>query len=440
MAIKPLSHLDARVKVPGSKSTTQRAMIMAALAEGDSLLQGPLLSEDTGYLTEALRLLGADITTHNGDMKVRGTRGRIKNPQKEIYLGNNGTAMRLLTTVVCLGEGEFRLTGASRLLERPIQPLLTALKALGVEARSEDKPGFPPVVIEAQGLRGGKVTIGPVESSQYISSLLIAAPYARGDLSLELQGPVPSRPYVEMTVALMKQFGAEIIQESPNQYLITNARKYQGITCPIEGDVSSASYFFLAAALCPGRVRVRPVFSETLQGDIGFLKILEELGCGIIWGEDWVEVIGAKLPPGEYSYDLGDMPDMVPTLAVLAACRSGRTVIKNVAHLRIKESNRLEALVRELTKTGIEAKETEDGLTIEGGNPHGAEIETYNDHRIAMSFAILGLNVPGITIKDPDCVNKSFPDSGMNSKSYRITPRRLDPGFRHRIKHPGQAW
>lgn len=409
MSVKPLSPLDVRVKVPGSKSFTQRAMIMAALAEGDSLLQGPLLSEDTGYLAEALRLLGADITTHNVDMKVRGTRGRIKSPQKEIYLGNNGTAMRLLTTVVCLGEGEFLLTGASRLLERPVQPLLTALNALGVDARSKDKPGFPPVIIQAHGLKGGKVTLGPIESSQYISSLLIAAPYAGDDLSLELQGSIPSRPYVEMTAALMKQFGAEIIQESFDHYLIKNTRKYQGITCPIEGDVSSASYFFLAAALCQGRVNVEPILPKTLQGDIGFLKILEDLGCRIIWGEDWVEVVGAKLPSGECLFDLGDMPDMVPTLAVLAACRPGRTVVKNVAHLRIKESNRLEALVRELTRTGIEANETEDGLIIEGGSPHGAEIETYNDHRIAMSFAVLGLHVPGIKIKDPDCVNKSFP-------------------------------
>lgn len=409
MAIKPLSHLDARVNVPGSKSFTQRAMIMAALAEGDSLLQGPLLSEDTWYLTEALRLLGADMAMQNGDMKVRGTRGRIKNPPKEIYLGNNGTALRLLTTVVCLGEGKFLLTGASRLLQRPVQPLLTALKALGVDARSKDKPGFPPVIIKAQGLRGGKVTIGHIESSQYISSLLIAAPYAKDDLSLELQAPIPSRPYVEMTVALMKQFGAEIIQESPDRYLIKNARKYRGTACPIEGDVSSASYFFLAAALCPGRVRVRPIFPETLQGDIRFLKILEKLGCRITREEDWVEVTGAALPSGEGLYDLGDMPDMVPTLAVLAACRPGRTVIKNVAHLRIKESNRLEALVKELARTGVDSKETEDGLIIEGGNPHGAEIETYNDHRIAMSFAILGLKVPGIKIKAPDCVNKSFP-------------------------------
>ncbi len=407
--IKPITQLNARVTMPGSKSYTQRAMIMAALAEGGSCLQGPLFSEDTGYLTEALRLLGAGIQVHNGAMLVQGTAGWISNPKKEIYLGNNGTAMRLLTTVVCLGKGEFFLTGAPRLLERPVQPLLTALKTLGVEARSEGREGFPPVVIRADGLQGGKIQLRNIESSQYVSSLLISAPLAREDFSLELQGSIPSMPYVEMTAALMKQFGVEVERPSSARFLIKARQKYQGITCRIEGDVSGASYFFLAAALCQGRVRVEPIIPNTLQGDIGFLKILEELGCEVIRGDHWVEVTGGKLVSGEIIFDFGDMPDVVPTLAVLAACRPGRTIIKNVAHLRIKESNRLEALVRELTKTGIKAEETEDGLRIEGGRPHGAEIETYNDHRIAMSFAILGLAVPGIKIKDPDCVKKSFP-------------------------------
>jgi len=407
--INPITQLNARVTMPGSKSYTQRAMIMAALAEGDSCLQGPLLSEDTGYLTEALRQLGAGIEIHNGDMLVQGTAGRISNPKKEIYLGNNGTAMRLLTTVVCLGKGEFLLTGAPRLLERPVQPLLEALNTLGVEARSEGKQGFPPVVIRADGLQGGKIQLRNIESSQYVSSLLISAPFARDNFILELQGSIPSMPYVEMTAALMKQFGVEVDRQSSARFLIKARQKYQGITCRIEGDVSSASYFFLAAALGQGRVRVEPIIPKTLQGDIGFLKVLEELGCGVIRGDHWVEVKGGRLKSGEIIFNFGDMPDMVPTLAVLAACRPGRTIIKKVAHLRIKESNRLQALARELTKTGIRAEETEDGLKIEGGRPHGAEIETYNDHRIAMSFAILGLAIPGIKSNAPDWVQKSFP-------------------------------
>jgi 3-phosphoshikimate 1-carboxyvinyltransferase len=407
--IKPISHLEGRVKVPGSKSYTQRALIMAALAEGDSYLKGPLLSEDTEYLSQALQMLGAGIEIQNGNMAIHGTEGRIINPGQALYLGNNGTAMRLLTTVVCLGQGPFLLTGSPRLRERPIQPLLAALKELGVQADSEGRPGFPPVMIRAEGLMGGKVILSHIESSQYISSLLISAPFASDDLILELQGPIPSRPYIKMTASLMKQFGAEVFSESPGRFLIKNNRRYKGITCQIEGDVSSASYFFLAAALCKGKVKVEPVTAETLQGDIRFLEVLGKIGCIITRGNGWVEVEGRNLLGGEVQFDFEDMPDMVPTLAVLAACRPGRTVIKNVAHLRIKESNRLEALAKELNRTGIKAVETEDGLRIEGGRPHGAEIETYNDHRIAMSFAILGLTIPGIKIKNPDCVKKSFP-------------------------------
>jgi 3-phosphoshikimate 1-carboxyvinyltransferase len=407
--IKPLGQRNARVTVPGSKSFTQRALIMAALAEGESFLRGPLISEDTGYLAEALRLLGAGIAINNKDISVLGTSGRISNPQRAIYLGYNGTAMRLLTTVVCLGKGEFLLTGGPRLLERPIQPLLEALKTLGVKARSKGKPGFPPVLIEADGLQGGRVTLKNIESSQYISSLFISAPLARDDFTLELKGTVPSLPYVEMTVSLMKQFGVEVNRETETIFFIKSRQKYQGTNCWIEGDVSSASYFFLAAALGRSKVRVQPIHPETLQGDIRLLDVLEELGCKVEQGDSWVEVSGGELTPGEFSFDLGNLPDMVPTLAILAACRPGRTIIRNVSHLRIKESNRLEALVRELTKTGIKAEETKDGLIIDGGRPHGAEIETYNDHRIAMSFAVLGLVVPGIKIKDPDCVKKSFP-------------------------------
>ncbi len=407
--IKPINQPQALITIPGSKSYTQRAMIMAALAEGDSCLHGPLISEDTGYLAEALRLLGAKLEIQNEDMLVQGTAGLITNPQKAIYLGYNGTAMRLLTTVICLGKGDFLLTGAPRLLERPVQPLLKALKSLGVKVQSQGNLGFPPVHIEADGLKGGKVIFKNIESSQYVSSLLISAPMAEADLTLELQGTIPSLPYVEMTVAQMKYFGVNVTRPESTQFFIRGHQKYQGTSCLIEGDVSSASYFFLAAALCRGKIKVQPIVPETLQGDIRLLTILEELGCRIIWGDHGVEVLGENLISGEFNFDLGDMPDMVPTLAVLAACRPGRTTIKNVAHLRIKESNRLEALVRELIKTGIKAQETKTGLIIEGGKPQGAEIDTYNDHRIAMSFAILGLAVPGIKINDPDCVKKSFP-------------------------------
>jgi len=397
------------VEIPGSKSYTQRALIIGALADGKSFLRNALLSEDTEYLIEALCSLGSEILKRNEDMIIRGTRGTITNPRKEIYLGNNGTAMRFLTSLVSLGRGTFTLTGNRRLRERPMKPLLDALKVLGVDARSKNEGGFPPVVVHANGLRGGRVTLADIDSSQYVSSLLICAPFAEEDTVIELQGHIPSLPYVHMTIEVMKDFGVEVIRETSDRYAVKSAQRYEGKQYRIEGDVSSASYFFLAAALCGGRVRVQNINPQTLQGDIKLLPILERLGCTVIRGDHWVEVVGGELIPGEYIFDLGDIPDMVPTLSVLAAIRPGRTIIKNVSHLRKKESNRLEALVTELRKTGVRAEERVDGLVIDGNRPHGAEIETYNDHRIAMSFAILGLRTPDTKIKDKNCVNKSFP-------------------------------
>jgi len=409
MDIRPLKDLNATVSVPGSKSYTQRALIIAALAEGQSHLQNPLIAEDTGYVMGALQSLGAEIRIDKEDICVTGLSGHPRNPGGEIYLGNNGTAMRLLTAMVALGEGLFTLTGSPRLLQRPIKPLLDALTSMGANAQTKHGNGYPPVVIQAHGLKGGTITLTDIESSQYISALLISAPYAGSDTVIELQGKIPSLPYVEVTRDAMKQFGVEVNQYPPHRYVVQSGQRYRGSRYCIEGDCSSASYFFLAAALCKGRIRVRHINPRTLQGDIGILAIMERLGCTVIRGEDWVEVKGGELTSGEYTFDMVGMPDMVPTLAVLAAMRPGRTVITNCAHLRLKESNRLAALATELSKTGVKADETEDGLVIDGDAPHGAEIETYNDHRIAMSFAILGLAIPGIKIQDEGCVDKSFP-------------------------------
>jgi 3-phosphoshikimate 1-carboxyvinyltransferase len=408
--IKPLKDIDATVRVPGSKSYTQRALIIAALAEGRSVLHNPLIAEDTGYVIEALRSLGSNIDIIvDKDMTINGTSGHLKNPEKEIYVGNNGTAMRLLTGVVALGTGHFTLTGSPRLCQRPIKPLLDALTSMGVDTRSKGNDGYPPVVIHANGLRGGTVTFTDIDSSQYISALLICAPFAESDTTIELKGTVPSLPYVDMTVDAMQAFGVKVEAETPSRYVVKSTQQYTGTSYAIEGDCSSASYFFLAAALCKGRVRVQHINPKTLQGDIGFITIMERLGCTVMKGKDWIEVVGGQLNPGAFTFDLGNMPDMVPTLAVLGAVRPGRTTITNVSHLRIKESNRLAALTAELLKIGVRAEETDDGLVIEGDRPHGAEIETYNDHRIAMSFAVLGLAIPGIRIKNERCVDKSFP-------------------------------
>ena len=409
MEIRPVHHLDATVEVPGSKSYTQRALIIAALAEGRSTISRVLLSEDTRYLMEALRVLGIEILTSGNDVIIQGTGGKIQNPEQAIYLGNNGTALRFLTTMVSLGKGEFLLDGSSRLRERPLKPLLDALKTLGVPSHSRDNKGYPPVRIDAQGLRGGSVAFTDVESSQYISSLLIGAPYAAEDIEITLQGSTVSEPYIEMTLHIMERFGAEIERGDKNRFKVKSGRNYAGQEYIVEGDASSASYFFLAAALCRGRVRVMNINPESLQGDIKFLNIMEGVGCSIVRGDSWVDVIGGPLHGGDVVFDMGNMPDMVPTLAVLAAFRQGRTSITNVSHLRLKESDRIAALVNELHRIGVNAKERDDGLVIEGGKPHGAEIETYNDHRIAMSFAIAGLAVPKMKIQDKLCVGKSFP-------------------------------
>ena len=410
LEIRPLPHsLDATVIMPGSKSHTQRAIILAAIAAGKSILHNPLDSEDTFYLIAALKSLGADISSRDGDLYIDGNGGRLADPGKELYLGNNGTAMRILTGLVAIGPGVFTLTGDDRLRERPLEPLLGALRKLGVDARGRDREGYPPVLIRTSGLRGGTVILRDIESSQYISALLISAPYAADDTHIELAGRIPSLPYVNMTVAAMKEFGVEVQAATPYRYSIKGNQCYRGITCRIEGDVSSASYFFLAAALCQGKIRVGNVNPHSLQGDIGFLSLLEDSGCIVNRKGNGVELTGRHLPGGDLVFDLKDMPDMVPSLAVLSALRPGRTVITNVAHLRLKESDRLAAMATELRKTGIQVEERQESLVITGGQPQAAEIETYNDHRIAMSFAILGLAVPGMIIKNPACVDKSFP-------------------------------
>jgi 3-phosphoshikimate 1-carboxyvinyltransferase len=407
--IKPLERLDATVRIPGSKSYTQRAMIIASLAEGESILREVLLSEDIGYLVDALRALGAEVRMEENNMIIRGNGGRPVRPRSEIYLGNNGTAIRLLTGAVSLGEGPFDLTGDRRLRERPLKPLLSALAFLGAESITERDLGYPPVTVMGGGLRGGEVIFRDIESSQYVSALLIAAPYAAGDVTIVLQGHVPSLPYVSLTVETMEAFGVTVGFDNGRSYHIKSGQRYAGREYRVEGDVSSASYFFLAAALLKGRVRVDNINPRTAQGDIHFLALLERLGSRVVRRQDHVEIEGGDLPGGELTFDLGAMPDMVPTLAVLSAMRPGRTVIRNVAHLRIKESDRIASLVKELRKVGVGAEEFADGMAIEGGSPKGATIATYNDHRIAMSFAVLGLAVPGMKIENEDCVRKSFP-------------------------------
>lgn len=411
LEIQTVESVDADVTVPGSKSITQRALLAAALADGTSTLVGPLASEDTAYTSAALESLGVRVVQQKDAWLVHGCNGQISTPDKEIFLGNNGTATRFLTSFVGLGHGSFTIAGGPRMEERPIAPLIEALLGWGVDIKSVKGTGCPPLAITSDGIAGGETLLPEGKSSQYLSSLLLVGPYTRNRAILNVAGVVPSKPYVTMTLAVMRSFGAELdAAESLNRFEI-NSKPYSACTYNVEGDASSASYFFAAAAITGGRVRVKNVPNPSLQGDTALVAMLEKMGCTVDYS-DGITVTGPKELRG-VEVDMGDCPDVAPTLAVVAAYAKGRTVIKNIEHLRIKECDRINAVATELTKMGAKVSEKKDALIIEGvgSTPlHGAEIDTYEDHRIAMCFAVAGLVTPGVKIKDKDVVVKSFPD------------------------------
>jgi 3-phosphoshikimate 1-carboxyvinyltransferase len=324
-----------------------------------------------------------------------------------IYLGNSGTSMRFLTALAALGEGEYLLTGTERLCQRPLGELLTALSQVGVRAISEQGDGCPPVRVTG-GIIGGRAQLSGGTSSQYLSALLFIGPLAPGGLEIEITGELVSRPYVDLTLEVLSDFGVSYYREGYRYFQLPGNQYYLPQTYEIEADASSASYFWAAAALTGGRVTITNLSLESSQGDAAFPGVLERMGCAIESASAGLTVQGGPLRG--MAVDMATMPDLVPTLAVLAAFATGDTVITGVAHLRHKESDRLAAVATELAKIGVTARETEDGLVIRGGTPQGAVIHTYNDHRIAMSFAVAGLKTAGIRITDPDCVAKSFPD------------------------------
>jgi 3-phosphoshikimate 1-carboxyvinyltransferase len=404
--IKTIDNLDASVNIPGSKSVTHRYLIMAALAEGKSWLGNGLWCDDTRYTATALERFGAQIRPSPKAIEVIGTGGDLNSPSEPIYLENAGTSMRLLTAFACLGRGSSVLLGNERLHTRPMEELLVALQPLGGVVESLQENGYPPVRIHGSGLKGGSTIVNASRSSQFVSAILLAAPYASQPVEITVQGLV-SKPYVDVTLDGMSRFGARgrwldeenLRVEAPGRYLAGNY--------DVEGDCSSASYFWAAAAITGGRVSTENILHESRQGDLAFLDILCQMGCRAEWHENGVTLYGGELRSIEV--DMKDMPDMVPSLAVAAAFAQGKTVITNVAHLRIKESDRLRAIAEGLERMNVQVEEKADCLTIRGGNPQGALIDSHNDHRIAMSFAVAGLVAKGVRIVDEMCVNKSFP-------------------------------
>ncbi|NLD37423.1 MAG: 3-phosphoshikimate 1-carboxyvinyltransferase [Desulfatiglans sp.] len=410
--IKQKDNLNSTVSIPGSKSLTHRALIAAGLADGKSTLRSFLSCEDTLYTASTLQKLGINIDVTGNITIVHGNGGRFhqSNIKQTIDLGNSGTSYRLLLSVVALARGEFLFTGSDRMKQRPVAYLVDALKSLGVDSSYPDKKGFPPVLINASGIKGGKVKIPGDISSQYISSLLLSGPYAESEIIIEVEGELVSRPYIDLTLDVMKDFGVDVECDDYLSFRIPSRKSYRACEYEIEGDVSSASYFWGAAAITGGSVKTENIHPfKTRQGDIGLLKILEQMGCSVMCEDNSVTVSGGKLRG--IKIDMGTMPDMVPTLAVIALFAEGKTEINNVPHLRHKESDRIADTANELRAIGSRVEEKEDGLVIYGGEKlHGAEIDPHNDHRLAMSYAMAGLKIQGIIIKNEGCVIKSFPE------------------------------
>lgn len=406
--------LDASIRPPGSKSLTNRALICAALAEGTSTLRGVLDSEDTRVMIEGLRALGLSIGENRdrGLLQVGGCGGKIPAKSAELYVANSGTTVRFLTALVALGRGTFWLHGTPRMHERPIQDLLSSLAQLGVKARSEAGNGCPPVIVQADGLRAGRVTIRGEISSQFLSGLLMAAPYASADasaasLQIDIDGQLVSKPYVAMTLAVMKAFGADVQHDAELTHFEIGNSGYQAREYEIEPDASAASYFWAAAAIAGGRVRVEGLSKLSLQGDVAFCDCLAKMGCQVSSNADGIVVTGAPLRG--IDVNMNEISDTVQTLAVVALFAEGPTHIRGVAHIRHKETDRIRALATELRKLGADVTEQADGLRIVPRPLHGARIDTYNDHRMAMSLALAGLKIEGVVINDPGCTAKTYP-------------------------------
>lgn len=411
----PTGPLVGAARLPGSKSLTNRFLTCAALADGLSHLRGASLADDALALTDGLAALGVRCETISGahELIVHGCRGHLPADEAGLNVGHAGTAMRFLTALACLGHGRYTLDGSARMRERPIGELVAALNNLGATIGYVDRDGFPPLNVLAKGLDGGRVRIERPPSSQFVSALLMVAPYARRDVMLELTGPLVSRPYVDMTLDVMRALGVEAIADDEAQrFVIPAFQRYQPGQFDVEPDASAASYMWSAAALTGGRIRTLGLTRRSRQGDVGFVDVLGAMGCVV---EEDAEGLAVGAPADGrlrgITVDLNAMPDTAQTLAVVALFAEGPTTITNVANLRVKETDRLAALETELSRLGGRVELREDGLTLHPPTSiSAATVATYDDHRMAMSFALAGLVAEGVVVGRAGCVSKSFPD------------------------------
>jgi 3-phosphoshikimate 1-carboxyvinyltransferase len=412
-------------RVPGSKSLTNRALAVAAMARGPSILRGALDCEDTQVMVAALRNIGIDIKhdTASALITVQGCSGVIPSRHASLGVANSGTSLRFLTAILSTGRGTFQLDGSPRMRERPISDLLDALNGLGSRAKSDLGTGCPPVTIEASGLEGGSVFVRGDVSSQFLSGLLIALPAAKDPTRVQVDGVLVSQPYVAMTLAVMESFGVTAANRAFRRFDVPTAA-YMGRDYVIEPDASAASYFFALAAITGGAITVEGLGTSSIQGDMAFVDVLEQMGCTVKREPSRTTVIAGPLHAVDV--DMNAFSDTVMTLAVVALFVRGVTRIHNVAHIRHKETDRIAALAAELRKLGARVDEFADGLVIDPAHPdrlHGERIHAYNDHRMAMSFALAGLKIPDVTILDPGCVKKTYPDFWADLEALRAGAR-----------------
>ncbi|MBT5469599.1 MAG: 3-phosphoshikimate 1-carboxyvinyltransferase [Nitrospina sp.] len=406
--IKPVEKVCGTFEIPGSKSYTNRALLIAALAEGVSRLERPLVSDDTKFMIQALKGFGIQVEEEPNAFIVSGKGGKLAVPTEDIFVGNAGTTMRFLTTFSALVKGKVRLDGDERMRERPLADLLECLAQMGVKAIPEYHNGCPPIDIDGEGVPGGNVRLAGDKSSQYLTSLLLSSPYFQNDTSILIEGDLTSKSYADITIDIMRNFGVKVENDNYQRFSVKADQIYKAQDYQVEGDWSSASYFLAAAAVTGGEIKLSGVNPSSVQGDAQFPGVLEKMGCEVSKSADSLQLKGNGLKG--ITINMNNMPDAVQTLAVIALFAKGETVIEDIGNLRIKETNRIEALANELGRLGAEVEAGEDFLIIRPGEYQGAEIETYNDHRMAMSFAIAGLKIPGVKIKNPKCVEKSFPD------------------------------
>ncbi|MGB3328968.1 MAG: 3-phosphoshikimate 1-carboxyvinyltransferase [Thermomicrobiales bacterium] len=401
--------------VPGSKSITNRALPIAGLARGHSTLTGALFSDDTRYMAQALNDLGIAVTDDPATYRfeVDGGDGTFPASEADLFIGNSGTTARFLTAILAIGHGTYRLDGVPRMRQRPIGPLLSALRQLGVDATSEAGTDCPPIVVRAAGFAGGTTTVSGNLSSQFLTGLLLAAPYARDGVTIQVEGELVSKPYIVITAEVMRAFGVEteIDDVDWKTFRVAPGQRYEGRTYAIEPDASNASYFFAAAAVTGGEVTVDGLGSRSTQGDLGFVRVLEQMGATVAMTERRTIVRGPEngsLRGGEFDFNV--ISDTAQTLAAIAPFADSPITIRGIAHNRLKETDRIADVATELRRLGQQVDEFADGLTVHPRPVVPAEVHTYDDHRMAMSFALTGLRAPGVTILDPGCTAKTFPD------------------------------